>query len=51
MKKIETITKEDRTIVKVGFEDDVRMRMQEKIKQLYRFSSPLNNKVNKYEYY
>ena len=40
MKKIEIITKEDRTIVQVGFDDDIRMDMQEKIKQLYRFYSP-----------
>jgi len=40
MKKIETTTKEDRTIVQIGFDEDIRMDMQEKIKQLYRFSSP-----------
>lgn len=38
--KIENITKVDRTIVQVGFNDDIRIDMQEKIKQLYRFISP-----------
>jgi len=41
--KIETITKADRTIVQVGFEDDIRIDMQEKIKQLYRLQSPLKD--------
>ena len=38
--KIENITKVDRTIVQVGFNDDIRINMQEKIKQLYSFISP-----------
>lgn len=41
--KIEIKTKEDYTIVQIGFEDDIRIDMQEKIKQLYRFQSPIKD--------
>lgn len=41
--RIETITREDRTIVQIGFNDDIRMDMQEKIMQLYRLQSPLKD--------
>ncbi|MDR2948825.1 MAG: hypothetical protein LBV71_06415 [Prevotella sp.] len=40
---IEVITKEDKTIVQIGFEDNIRIDMQEKIKTLYRVQSPVKN--------
>lgn len=40
---IETITKEDRTIVQVGFEDEIRKDMQEKLMQIYGTQSPIQN--------
>ncbi|MBF0649103.1 hypothetical protein IR083_09750 [Dysgonomonas sp. GY75] len=40
---IETITKKDYTIVRIGFEDDIRIDMQEKIKELYMLNSPIKD--------
>lgn len=40
---IEVKTKEDYTIVQIGFEDDIRLDMQEKIKQLYNFQPPIKD--------
>jgi len=40
---IENITKEDYTIVQIGFENDIRMDMQKKIKQLYNSDSPIKD--------
>lgn len=41
--KIEIITKEDKTIVQIGFEDDIRIDMHEKIKQIYKLQSPVKD--------
>lgn len=40
---IEVKTKEDYTVVQIGFSKDVRIDMQEKIKQLYKLQSPLKD--------
>lgn len=41
--QIEVITKENKTIVQIGFEDDIRIDMQEKIKQIYKLQSPVKD--------
>ena len=40
---IEVRRKDDYTIVQIGFEDDIRIDMQEKIKELYKLESPLKD--------
>ena len=40
---IKTITKENRTIVQVGFEDEIRKDMQEKLMQVYDTQSPIKD--------
>lgn len=42
-KRIEVKTKEDYTIVQIGFDDDIRIDMQEKIKQMYKLQSPIKD--------
>lgn len=40
---IEVKTKKDYTLVQIGFNEDIRIDMQEKIKQLYKLQSPLKD--------
>ena len=40
---IEVKTKEDYTIVQIGFNEDIRLDMQEKINQLYNLQSPIKD--------
>lgn len=40
---VEVKTKEDCTIVQIGFDEDIRLDMQEKIKQLYKLQSPIKD--------
>ena len=40
---IEVKTKKDYTIVQIGFNEDIRLNMQEKIKELYNLQSPIKD--------